>query len=158
MLYHADGTRGKIRNPNYEDIRLLRGNQPKLQYQYLALRKEGKVKDYLRYFPESRKSFSKYRDQLHHFTKTLHENYINCFVLKDKSLGEYPNPYKLHMYHMHQNYINNLYPEGKVTRLDTVIQYMNELHPAQQMFLLNHNMRKQTIDKTKIEILEASKG
>ena len=33
------GERSKIRNPVYEQVRNLRGNQPKLQYQYLSLRK-----------------------------------------------------------------------------------------------------------------------
>jgi hypothetical protein len=41
------GERTKIRNPVYEQVKSLRGNQPKLQYQYLSLRKEGKVKEHL---------------------------------------------------------------------------------------------------------------
>ena len=35
------GERAKIRNPVYEQVKVLRGNQPKIQYQYLCLRKEG---------------------------------------------------------------------------------------------------------------------
>jgi hypothetical protein len=35
------GERAKIRNPVYEQVRNLRGNQPKLQYQYLCLRRKG---------------------------------------------------------------------------------------------------------------------
>ena len=31
------GDRAKIRNPVYEQVRKLRGNQPKLQYQYLCV-------------------------------------------------------------------------------------------------------------------------
>ena len=46
-----DGARYKFRNPNYEHVRHLRGNQPKLQYQYLVLRQSGKVKEYLQYYP-----------------------------------------------------------------------------------------------------------
>ena len=46
VLYNSvTGERCKIRNPVYEQVRNLRGNQPKLQYQYLSLRKEGKVKE-----------------------------------------------------------------------------------------------------------------
>ena len=35
--------RMKIRNPIYEEVRHLRGNQPKMQYQYLCLRQAGKA-------------------------------------------------------------------------------------------------------------------
>ena len=50
MIYNKDGTRSKIRNLNYEIVRKLRGNQSKLQYNYLCLKKENKVKDFLTYY------------------------------------------------------------------------------------------------------------
>ena len=66
VLYNiSTGERCKIRNPVYEQVRNLRGNQPKLQYQYLCLRKEGKVKDFLQFYPENKKNFSAFRDQVH---------------------------------------------------------------------------------------------
>ena len=40
MIYNKYGCRSKIRNPNYEQVRKLRGNQPKLQYNYLMLKKK----------------------------------------------------------------------------------------------------------------------
>ena len=49
------GERTKIRNPVYEQVRALKGNQPKLQFQYLSLRNEGKVKDFLKFYPENKK-------------------------------------------------------------------------------------------------------
>ena len=39
------GDRCKIRNPVYEQVRQLKGNQPKLQYQYLVLRQENRVQE-----------------------------------------------------------------------------------------------------------------
>jgi hypothetical protein len=62
VLYNkTTGHRTKIRNPVYEEVKQLRGNQTKLQYQYLALRKDGKVNEFLKYFPEKLeiKTFSK---------------------------------------------------------------------------------------------------
>ena len=41
LINKVTGERAKIRNPVYEQVRQLRGNQPKLQFQYLSLRKEG---------------------------------------------------------------------------------------------------------------------
>ena len=45
------GERTKFRNPMYEEVRHLRGNQPKLQYQYLCLRHSGKLPHFLKYYP-----------------------------------------------------------------------------------------------------------
>jgi hypothetical protein len=33
-------------------VRHLRGNQPKLQYQYLCLRHSGKLPEFLKFYPE----------------------------------------------------------------------------------------------------------
>jgi hypothetical protein len=74
------GERTKFRNPIYEEIRNLRGNQPKLQYQYLCLRQSGKLSQYLKYYPESKNEMSNFRDQVHMFTENLHKNYISCYV------------------------------------------------------------------------------
>ena len=43
MIKNSLGERYKVRNPNYEHVRHLRGNQPKLQFHYLSLRKSGQV-------------------------------------------------------------------------------------------------------------------
>jgi tryptophanyl-tRNA synthetase len=48
------GERTKFRNPIYEEVRSLRGNEPKLQYQYLSLRQNGKLASFLKYFPETK--------------------------------------------------------------------------------------------------------
>ena len=89
------GERCKIRNPVYEQIRHLRGNQPKLQYQYLCLRQQGKVSDFLKFYPENKKEFSNFRDQVHLFTNTLYQNYISCYIKKEKPLLEFPQQYRI---------------------------------------------------------------
>ena len=90
VVYNNEtGERMKVRNPVYEQVRHLRGNQPKLQYQYLSLRKEGKVSDFLKFYPENKKEFSTFRDQIHLFTNTLFSNYISCYIKKEKPLIEF---------------------------------------------------------------------
>ena len=49
---YKTGARCKFRNPVYEEVRYLRGNQPKLLFQYLSLRQQGRVKNYLKYYSE----------------------------------------------------------------------------------------------------------
>lgn len=152
ILYNKKtGERAKIRNPVYEQVRSLRGNQPKLQYQYLCLRKEGKVKDFLKFYPESKKDFSTFRDQVHLFTETLFSNYLSCYVKKEKPLKEFSEQYRTHMFNIHQKYINELREKKMFVTNSLVINYVNELHPSLLMYCLNHQMRKRNVDYIKAE-------
>ena len=140
------GERSKIRNPVYEQVRNLRGNQPKLQYQYLSLRKEGKVGEFLKFYPESKKEFSGFRDQVHLFTDTLFANYVSCYIKKERPLKEFSEQYRTHMFNIHQKFINEL-REKKHFVTNTIVQkYVNELHPSLLMYCLNFQMRKRNVD------------
>ena len=143
------GERTKIRNPNYEEVRQLRGNQPKLQYQYLNLRNEGKLPEFLKYFPETKSEMSKFRDQVHIFTNTLHKNYISCYVKKEKPLKEFPDQYRTHMFKIHELFINELRPKNLFVTNTIVIKYVNEIPPTLLMYCLNFNMRKRMVDTIK---------
>lgn len=133
--------RYKCRNPNYEEVRHMRGNQSKGQYTYLELRKSGKMSTYLKLYPEDSKKFGIYRDQIHKFTYALYNNYVRCYIKKEKPLREWPQQYRIHMYNIHQKYISDCVTEKRSMRIAGVIDYFNELHPSKQMALLNYNLR-----------------
>ena len=143
------GERTKFRNPTYEEVRQLRGNQPKLQYQYLCLRHAGKLPEFLKYYPETKEELSKFRDQVHMFTENLHKNYISCYVKKEKPLREYSEQYRTHMFKIHDHFISNLRPKGLYITNTEVIKYVNNLHPSLLMYCLNFNMRKRFVDTIK---------
>jgi hypothetical protein len=140
------GERTKIRNPVYEEVRSLRGNHPKLQYQYISLRKEGKVRDFLKYYPENKKEFARFRDKIHLFTNTLFDNYISCYIKKENGLDYFPYQYKTHMFNLHKTYLNKLRAEKMCVTNVVVIKYVNNLHPSLLMYCLNYNRRKRNID------------
>jgi hypothetical protein len=131
------GRRMKIRNPVYEQVKQLRGNQPSMQYHYLTLRKEGKVKDFLRYFPEHREQLSLYRTQVHLFTRTLFTNYVSCYIKKEKPLGEFEGQFRTHMFNLHKLYQTN---RQLITNL-IVVDYVNNLHPSLLMHGLNYHFK-----------------
>ncbi len=145
------GERTRIRNPIYEEVKALRGNQPKLQYQYLQLRSQGKVPEFLKFYPELKNELSGFRDQVHMFTNTLHKNYISCYVKKEKPLKEFSNQYRTHMYKLHEIYLNELKPKQLFVTNTVVIKYVNEIHPSLLMYCLNYNMRKKLIDEIKVK-------
>ena len=134
------GERAKIRNPVYERVRHLRGNQPKLMYHYLCLRKEGKVGEFLSYFPEHKSAFASYRNQMHAFTQNIFQYYIQCYMKKMNPLSEFPPQYRAHMFNLHRTYIDVLKEQHQHITKVFVIAYVNSLHPSQQMYWLNHNI------------------
>jgi hypothetical protein len=153
VLYNRNtGERAKIRNPVYEQVRNLRGNQPKLQYQYLSLRKEGKVGDFLKFYPENKKNFSTYRDQVHLFTDTLFKNYISCYIKKEKPLILFSDQYRTHMFNLHQKYLNELREKKQIINSIVVQKYVNEMQPSLLMYCLNFQMRKKNVDTIAVEM------
>jgi hypothetical protein len=143
--------RTKLRNPVYEYVRHLRGNQPKTQYQYLSLRKEGKVGDFLKYYPENIKEFSYFRDKMHDFTFALYQNYISCYIKKEKPLKEFPDHFRTHMFHLHKMFVDELKPNNEYVNNSVVIKYVNNLHPSLQMYSMNACLRKRHVDFVKVD-------
>jgi hypothetical protein len=141
MIYSPDGHRTKIRNPVYEEIKQLRGNQPKLQYHYLTLKKSKNIKKYLYYFQEHEDLFTIYKLQIYNYTIKLYEYYISCHIKKEKKLSEIPNNYKNGVYILHKKYIEQYYQLKKSISFNDVNDYFNNLTPTLQMFFLNYDMR-----------------
>lgn len=148
MIKNNLGERYKFRNPNYEHVRHLRGNQPKLQFHYLTLRQHtGKIGEYLQYYKEHSEEFNHFRTLLHDYTDELYQNYIRCYIKKEKVLKEFPEKFRTQMYTLHHEiYLKTLLPQQKCVTKTEVINYFNVLPPAKQMFVLNYDMRKQMND------------
>jgi len=138
----STGARFKFRNPNYERIKNLHGSEPKLQFQYLSLRQQGKVKEYLKLHPEHRAAFQQCRDQLHAYTDQLFANYIGCYVKKERPFTEYPAEFKTHMFKLHERYLKELREKKEHITLGQTIAYMNGLFPSHQIYALNYGVRK----------------
>ena len=146
------GERAKIRNPVYERVRELKGNHPKLQFHYLTLRNQGKVTEFLNLFPEHKGEFTKFREQVHSFTITLYQNYVNCYIKKEKPLGDYGEQYKQHMYHIHSMYKNELKEKKMSVHNGSVIDYVNNLAPKILMYSLNYEFRKPKQEESLVSV------
>lgn len=141
MIKTFTGVRSKIVNPGYKYIKDLRGNNCKLLFQYLSLRKDDKVKEYLNFFPESNKIFSEFRKNIHNFTQALFDNYISCYIKKEAPLLNFPYKYRTHMYNLHQYYLSIKIQNGYINKM-VVIDYINKLEPAILMYALNYDLRE----------------
>lgn len=147
---HAGFIRAKIRNREYEFVRRLKGNSPKLQFQYYNLLKQRKIQTYLNYYPEHMDQFLRYRDDLYEYTATLYQNYIKCYIQKEKPLKEFDYKYRSHMFKIHEGYKTHLKPRGQYVNKKVVIEYLNKLHPAQLMYSINYHYRKNEIQNKNV--------
>jgi hypothetical protein len=147
------GERMKVRNPTYEMVKNLKGVDQKMQLQYLTLRHGGRVADYLKTFPEYKRDFAVYRNQLHGFTRSLHQNYLDCFVFKKCLFNESPQQYKKFMSGLHKKYLEELREiKGSVT-FNYVVEFVNTQNPLALLYSLNYVVRehKKTIEKMEEE-------
>ncbi len=135
------GDRMKIRNPNYELVKNVKGVERKCQLQYLSLRHGGRVADYLKAFPGYKNDFSVFRNHVHAFTKNLHLNYLDCFVFKRKPFGEFPQQYKKYMIGLNKKYVNELRETKNVVTYQYVMDFVNKIEPTSLFFSLNYVVR-----------------
>ena len=126
-------------NPNYSDLAALRGNHPNIQYQYLCLRRIGKVAAFLQYFPQYNSEFTKYKVQYDTFIINVHQSYLSYYVKKEAvviSPKYFPTIYEIH----HSIFIPSMTKNEKVIiRRKVVKEYIDGLDPAKILFLLNYD-------------------
>ncbi len=143
VFLHPSGVRTKLRNPNYEYVRSLRGNSPKLQYQYYHIRQQGQMPEFLRFYPEFKEKCATLRSQLHEWSAQLYKNYVTCYIKKDKLFKEYSKEFQPHMYSLHQIYLRELRPAGLSISRFRVNNYVNSLEPGRLMYSINYKLREQ---------------
>jgi hypothetical protein len=131
--------RTKIRNPNYEKIRLLRGNSSNLQYHYFTLVKENKIDEFLTYYPEYNNKIKKYSSIDNNFINNLYKNYVSCYIKKKDRLNNFPKNYKTHMFYIHQIYLNHLKPDKKVVKYEVVNDYVKKMDNSLHMWSINYD-------------------
>jgi len=146
-VHGIDGKRTKIRNSEYEYVKHLKGNSPKIQYQYYNLRQLNKVKEFLEFFPEYKNHFSDLRHNLHRYTQKLYSFYNDCYINKIKPIKSFPYEYKTHLYHLHNIYLNELKNNGKYVNFEVVKNYVNNLEPPRLMYVINYPLHRQKIDE-----------
>ena len=148
--------RTKIRDEHYEYIRKLRGNQIKPKYHYLSLRKQKRLQEYLNFYPEDKKKYDVYRQEISDYAYNLWQSYIGCYIKKQKPVKEWPHKFRVHMFNIHEEFKET----RQIITLNKVYIYFNKLHESQQMYLLNYkegdekkssvveNVLKEVVDET----------
>tara|TARA_Y100000389_G_C17405388_1_gene487720 strand:- start:97 stop:1158 length:1062 start_codon:yes stop_codon:yes gene_type:complete len=122
-------------NPLFEKIKELKPNMNNNFLNYIELRKNGNLKEYLKYFPEYSKSFDEYRNKIHNFSNELYNNYKNCYVFKNIERKDIPYHLKPLTADIHRNYLNTKEP----TSWSDIKNYIHGLPSKKLMFALNYS-------------------
>jgi len=126
-------------NHNYLELAELRGNQPNIQYQYLCLRRIGKVAAFLQHFPQYNSIFTKYKTQYDTFITNVHQSYLSYYVKKEGIMilpKYFPTIYEIH----HSIFIPSMAKQEKIIiRQKVVKEYIDQFDPAKILFLLNYD-------------------
>ena len=150
MLKHPTGIRSKIRNANYEKVRHLKGNAPKIQFQYYNLYQKGRVKEFLQYYPEYNQTFWKFRTELTQWTKELFLFYKSIYIQKTADYKTIPYTFRPHVSALHKIYCFDLRPVKKYVDKQIVIKYVNNLPPQRLMYSINYPVRQKEKDDVKV--------
>ena len=127
--------RYKIMNPLFEKVKALKPNMNNNLLNYIELRKNGNLKEYLKYFPEHSKIFIDYRNKIHNLSNELYNNYKDIFVFKKKDKKQIPYHLKPLLNEIHKNYLKTQIP----TNWNFIKEYINNLNSKRLVFALNYS-------------------
>ena len=148
------GVRTGLKNPRYEEVKLLRGNNPNLQYQYLSLRKTGKIQDFLFYFPQYKTIFYRFYQEYENFVTNVHYSYLTYYVQKQNV--KISKKYSSHIYKIHHElYLPSLNTDTPIiVKRRVVKEFFDNLEPREMIYHLNYDRRQYA--KGKIETTKTS--
>ena len=122
-------------NPLFEKVKDLKPNMNNDFLNYIELRKNGNLTEYLKHFSEYSKQFDEYRNKIHKLSNELYNNYKNCYVFKKIERKEIPYHLKPLTDDIHRNYLNTKEP----TSWSDIKNYIHSLPSKKLMFALNYS-------------------
>lgn len=125
MITHlTSGLRTVIRNPQYEELKTRRGNNPNLFYQYLMLRKKNECDKFLQHFPQYSKHFIHFQSKFTEFVTTIYQMYVDIHILKIKNTKSIP---KAFLYFVEKLHYTVYLPSLKTTKVKITTAVIEKL-------------------------------
>ena len=121
-------------NPNFEYVKTLKMNHNDKYMNYISLRQKNLLTEYLKYFPEDRFIFTKYREDFNMIKNKLYDRYVSKFIRKEIEMKDIEYPLKPLVYELHGHYKAS----GEKINIKVVSDYMHQLDGKKIMFILNH--------------------
>jgi len=125
--------RYKLRTNEYDEARLLRGNQAKRPYLWLERWSEGRLGQYLRLYPEEACDAETVVGQFKDATQELHALYLQVYRQKTMPLGQAPQKYRKLLWDLHQTGGGAYFPNARA--------FMNKQETARKLWVVNYEVR-----------------
>lgn len=141
VLKSNDGRRWKLRTPEYNRVRAIRGNSPRRDYLWLKSWRDGTLRDYLRLYPEERRDADALVARWKSVTSDVYHVYCDVFKARTLDRKSIPPKYRPLVYSLHSLYLETLKPAGKTVDWKACLEHMNTKDTAQMLFVLSWEYR-----------------
>ena len=129
----SETSRFKEMNPKYEEIKDLHGKSHNMLFNYIENRRNGRLPQFIKIYPEERRECNNFKYKIHDFTQLLYDGYGVVFKEKRCKLTEMPFSMKPLLYALHGEYLETRQPIA----FSTVMEYVNSLPSAKLVFVLS---------------------
>jgi len=123
----------EISNPFYERAKQLRNMQPNMRYQYLELRKNKQLQEYLHAFPRYYMQFMQFAQEYDNFITAVHTAYIKYYVMRVRE--NIPKRFFFHAARIHHEIYLASVPRTKITRR-MVEEYFEKFESTKMFYYL----------------------
>jgi hypothetical protein len=138
----ATGRRWKLRTQEYNRVRALRGNSPRLDFLWLSAWRNNSLPAYLTLYPEERAASMATIAKWKQVTNAVFHMYVDVFKARSLSKAAIPPKYRPLIYGIHNKYMTELKPAGKSVDWRAVLEYMNSRDIPQMLFVINWDLRQ----------------
>jgi len=145
------GQRCEVKNPFYELAKGLRDMQPNMRYQYLTLRKNNQLGNYLRAFPKYRNEIAALEKEYEDFITEVHSAYVKFYIKKERDT-KIPKQHFVHAARIHHNVYmaQQELPRRKVNR-ETVYAYFDRFSASKMFYFLTRTEEEGPTEKEPTE-------
>jgi hypothetical protein len=123
----------EISNPFYERAKQLRNMQPNLRYQYLELRKNKQLQEYLHAFPRYYMQFMQFSQEYDNFITAVYTAYIKYYVMRVRE--NIPKRIFVHAARIHHEIYLASVPRTKINR-QMVEEYFEKFESTKMFYYL----------------------
>jgi len=138
LLHKESGDRCLVLNPQYEELKLIRGVHPNIMFHYICLRKIHKVKEFLKHFPQYKDMFWSFHKLYENLVIQMHSDYVQKYIKKTTDAIN-----KHILFHIRELHYNIYKPSLNdtvrvIVKKDVVRTYISNLEPGCILHLLQN--------------------
>lgn len=143
VFQDASGNRWRMQSPTYTYLRSLRGNESNPIQRFVRLRAEGKVKEYLKHYPEDSNYFWSLEQKLRTRTQEIYDSYCAVHKSHEKKFADIEQPDKTIVFKLHSHYLTDLREQQQPLQKKHVVDLVNSLPLWEQALILKDKVVEQ---------------